>query len=512
MRAAQYFRMSTEHQQYSIPNQIAAIAQYASLNGLQVVRTYSDEARSGIDLRHRPGLRALLDDVISCRVDFQVVLVYDVSRWGRFQDTDESAHWEFLCKSAGVRIEYCAEPFTNDNSIATALLKTLKRTMAGEYLRELSAKTLAGQCELARRGYKLGGAAGFGLRRLLLDADGKPKIVLNRGDQKCLATERVTYTAGPVREVRVVRMIYRLFLKSGLSPTGIADYLNTKEIHRENARPWNRTVVQRILSHPKYTGCVVFNRKTTKLRSKSTPNPRDQWIVTPGCFEPLIPRQQFLEAQERLGSRVFLRTDEQLLLELQAFVKMHGRVSQMMLAADRNMAKSMTYATRFGSLSRALDRVTPEPVQGLSAIEFRARLKRTLQDEFAAFLAAKGCPGKRKQSVFTIPGRTAVLLEVARCFRIASGQLRWEVRCPVAGRPENLACIGLRLAEDNRSRLDFFFLPSLPPAAQRLQVSDDRVRRIAEVRMCFADIFEFTLTSKRNDLSSCQSEMMNESG
>ena len=47
MRAAQYVRMSTEHQQYSIPNQIAAISEYAKIHGLEVVRTYSDEGRSG---------------------------------------------------------------------------------------------------------------------------------------------------------------------------------------------------------------------------------------------------------------------------------------------------------------------------------------------------------------------------------------------------------------------------------------------------------------------------------
>src|SRR5271167_3068191 len=102
MRAAQYVRMSTEHQQYSIPYQVAAIKEYATSHGFQIVRTYTDEAKSGIDLKGRPGLRQLLDDVMACSADFQTILVYDVSRWGRFQDTDEAAHWEFVCKQAGV--------------------------------------------------------------------------------------------------------------------------------------------------------------------------------------------------------------------------------------------------------------------------------------------------------------------------------------------------------------------------------------------------------------------------
>ena len=241
MRSAQYVRMSTEHQQYSIDNQIAAMAEYASTHDFQIVRTYSDEARSGIDLAGRPGLRRLLDDIVTCSADFRAVLVYDISRWGRFQDTDESACYEFLCRSAGVNVVYCAEPFANDMSVAASLLKTLKRTMAGEYLRELSAKVFAGQCRLARSGYKLGGAAGYGLRRLLLDASGKPKLTLKRGERKCLATEKVTYVAGPASEVRIVRKIYSLFLDSGLTCNAIAGWLNQRGVPREVEGRWKET-------------------------------------------------------------------------------------------------------------------------------------------------------------------------------------------------------------------------------------------------------------------------------
>ena len=94
--AAQYVRMSTEHQQYSLENQSTAIQRYANSQGFEVVRTYSDAAKSGLVLRHRLGLRQLLQDVVSGTPGYQAILVYDVSRWGRFQDTDEAAHYEFL--------------------------------------------------------------------------------------------------------------------------------------------------------------------------------------------------------------------------------------------------------------------------------------------------------------------------------------------------------------------------------------------------------------------------------
>ena len=84
LRAAQYVRMSTEHQQYSPVNQSDAVARYAAIKGMNIVRTYSDHGKSGLDLAGRPGLRSLLDDVARGTQDFTELLVYDVSRWGRF--------------------------------------------------------------------------------------------------------------------------------------------------------------------------------------------------------------------------------------------------------------------------------------------------------------------------------------------------------------------------------------------------------------------------------------------
>jgi DNA invertase Pin-like site-specific DNA recombinase len=80
--AAEYVRMSTDQQDYSIPHQQYAIANYAAVQRLKVVKSYADAGKSGLDLRHRPGLQSLLRDVASGNPGFNVILVYDVSRWG----------------------------------------------------------------------------------------------------------------------------------------------------------------------------------------------------------------------------------------------------------------------------------------------------------------------------------------------------------------------------------------------------------------------------------------------
>jgi len=152
VRAAEYVRMSTEHQKYSTDNQAEAIRRYAERRGYEIVQTYADEGKSGLNLGGRLALQRLLNDVETGRADFKALLVYDVSRWGRFQDPDEAATYELCCRRAGVQVHYCAEQFENDGSIGSSIIKTVKRAMAGEYSRELSVKVFAGQANLIRLG------------------------------------------------------------------------------------------------------------------------------------------------------------------------------------------------------------------------------------------------------------------------------------------------------------------------------------------------------------------------
>ena len=138
IRAAQYVRMSTEHQQYSTANQDDTIREYADKHGFEIVRTYADEGKSGLRVEGRDSLKRLIADVQSGAADFDAILVCDVSRWGRFQDADESAYYEYLCKRSGIDVHYCAEQFENDGGPTSTIIMSVKRAMAGEYSRRSS--------------------------------------------------------------------------------------------------------------------------------------------------------------------------------------------------------------------------------------------------------------------------------------------------------------------------------------------------------------------------------------
>lgn len=223
VRAAQYVRMSTDHQKYSTENQSEALQRYAAQRGMQIVCTYADEGKSGLSLDGRDALKRLIDDVQTGNAHFETILVYDVSRWGRFQDADESAYYEYICKRADISVQYCAEQFENDGSPVSTIVKGVKRAMAGEYSRELSVKVFTGQCRLIELGYRQGGPPGYGLRRRLIDQTGVAKAELARGEHKSIQTDRVVLIPGPPNEIEIVRWIYRSFVKEGRLEREIAN-------------------------------------------------------------------------------------------------------------------------------------------------------------------------------------------------------------------------------------------------------------------------------------------------
>jgi hypothetical protein len=151
-RAVVYARMSTDHQQYSTENQCDIINEYAVRHDLDIVRVYADEGKSGLRIDGRDSLKKLIDDVQRPQRDFEVILVYDVSRWGRFQDADESAYYEYICRRAGVDVFYCAEQFLNDGSPVSTIVKGVKRAMTITWAYAAGAESTKGFTEGLEKG------------------------------------------------------------------------------------------------------------------------------------------------------------------------------------------------------------------------------------------------------------------------------------------------------------------------------------------------------------------------
>ena len=454
--------MSTEHQKYSTENQADAIAAYAARRGFEVVRTYEDSGKSGLRLDGRVALQALIEDVRTGRADYNVILVYDVSRWGRFQDADESAYYEFICREAGIAVHYCAEQFENDGSLSATIIKSMKRAMAGEYSRELSAKVFAGQCRLISLGFRQGGSAGFGLRRQLVDECRIPKGELSRGEQKSLQTDRVILAPGPPEEVEIVRRLYRMFVLQRRSESEIAALLNTEGVVTDLDRPWTRATVHQVLTHEKYIGNNVYNRRSFKLKAKRVANAPEIWVRKEGAFAGIVETDFFEAAQRIIQERSIRYTDEELLGHLSALLEQKGWLSGLVIDEVEDMPSSSTFRNRFGSLVRAYQLIGYSPARDFRYIETNRALRAMhpgVVADVVATISGLGATVVRHETsdLLTINEEFTASVIIVRCQETAAGSLRWKIRLDQGLRPT--ITIAVRMAEGNAEARDYYLLP-----------------------------------------------------
>jgi DNA invertase Pin-like site-specific DNA recombinase len=475
VRAAQYVRMSTEHQQYSTDNQAAMIQRYADEHGYEIVHTYKDDGKSGLNLSGRSGLKTLLSDIDAGYTDFKALLVYDVSRLGRFQDPDEAAVHELRIRAAGIQVEYCAEQFRNDGSISSSIIKTVKRTMAAEYSRELSVKVFAGQANLIRRGYRQGGASGYGLRRLLVDVDGEPKGELGRGEHKSIATDRVILVLGPPEEVAVVRQVYRLFTEDGKVERDIADLLNGRGLATDLGRPWTRGTVHQLLINEKYVGDNVWARTSFKLKRQHVHNAEDQWVRAENAFAPVVERDIFARARAIIDARSERLSDTALLDLLTSVFQRKGMLTGLIIDETEGMPSSSAYRSRFGSLLRAYELIGFVPDRDYRYLEINRQLRQLhpeiVADTVAALERIGGTVLRDEQTdLLTVNGEFTASLVVVRCAQTAAGSLRWKVRLDTALKPD--LTVAVRMEPGNETVRDYYLLPRLEMGEAVLQLCD----------------------------------------
>ncbi len=431
--AAAYVRMSTEHQQYSTSNQMDVIREYAKRRGLEIVTEYSDEGKSGLNIQGRYSLGRMIRDVQAGGVKFSCILVYDVSRWGRFQDADESAYYEYICRQAGVAVHYCAEQFENDGSPVSTIVKGVKRAMAGEYSRELSSKVFQGACRLIQLGYKQGGTAGFGLRRMLVDQAGQHKAELKMGEHKSLQTDRVVLVPGPDNETATVRWIYQAFLDEGKTELEIAAELNRQGVLTDFSRPWTRGTVHQVLTNEKYIGNNVYHRTSFKLKRKHILNPPDRWIRANGVFPSVVDPEIFHRVQEIVLARSQKPTDEEMLERLRSLLTQHGRISGILIDEADGYPSSAAFRHRFGSLVSAYRLIGYTPEIDYSFIEINRRLRvqhEKVVSDVIRQLEALGASIRRDVAtdLLLLNGEVRVSLVLCRHMTTSGGMSRWIVR------------------------------------------------------------------------------------
>lgn len=487
-RAAQYVRMSTDMQKYSIENQLPAIALYATRRGLTIARRYDDVGKSGVNIKNRTGLKSLISDVRSGKFDYATVLVYDVSRWGRFQNSDESAHYEFLCKEAGVRVEYCAEQFENDGSLALTVIKNIKRAMAGEFSRELSIKVFAGQSRVVTRGFRIGSTPGFGLRRVLVDENRDVKMDLNFGERKSIQGQHTILALGDPKEVATVRRVYDLFLDANKTLNEIARILNAEKSVSASGYPWYWHSVRDLLSNEKYMGNSVYNRTSKKLGSPYKRNPTNEWVRGIGAFEAIVTPARFAEAGWKLKTNVMRYSDSFLLDVLSAIWCRDGRLHIDKIEMTKEAPSINCYKDHFGGLSQAYKKVGYTGRRNrLTNIEIRNELRQRIANGVIERGGSARILPKIRQ--MRINSEFTVAVGIGRTKNSSpSGSNEWQFGYRSIKKPDLLVLA--RVDSVGNSIRDYFVLPYVYlPHGAWLTISGKNYERLQNFRTDTLDPF-----------------------
>lgn len=493
-RAAQYVRMSTDHQQYSIQGQKEAIAEYAALNGIEIVRTYADEHKSGLTIKRRPALKRLIRDIQDGHRDYDVVLVYDVSRWGRFQDTDESAYYEFICRAHGVPVIYCVENFENDGRTLSALIKVLKRAMAAEYSRELSMKVARAHKYYAELGFHQGGTPNYGLRRFLVDGFKNPKMKLDVGQQKHLQTDRVILIPGPDHEVQTVREMFRLFVIEHMPQWQIAQHFNNKGIRNARGKPWSKSNICLMLANEKYAGTFVYCRSNWPLEGGRTPNPKKEWVRVEGAIEPIVDRETFDAAQRLLNRWAF--TNNQLLDYLTAAWCSRGYLSAPSLNRNEIGPWAVTYREHFGSLANAYSILGYKAVHAYRYSRYGEHLRLIHRNLICRLTAAAGHRGPIKfdeeKQVLHVDGILDVAVIVLPYLpRANTVQPGWKLYLDRL-EPCDVILLG-RMNKANAELLDYYLLPRTTFSGKSFRFTDETIKQFRRYKLRALDGFYPTL-------------------
>lgn len=307
LRFAFYGRLSTTDKQdpaLSFPSQRKACERKTRELGGEITCEFTDQ-ESGAKA-DRPGWGALAAEARDKeKRRFDAVVIYQTSRLAR--DRLHAALFERELRLVGVGIHYAlggGDPDTPEGSLMIGM-----QQLWDEFEREkLARETKRGMREASEQGYRAGGRAPYGYRRVQHSMP-----TGHKGDRD---KHRTTLEPDP-NQALVVAEIFDLFIGKKLSPTAIADHLNRpggppSPAHVDSSRNirnhWAASTIRAMLKNPVYTGRIVWNRLDFSEAKKSgggaKRRAKEEWVVTDDAHLPIVTDAVFEAAQERFSRKV----------------------------------------------------------------------------------------------------------------------------------------------------------------------------------------------------------------
>lgn len=288
LRCYLYTRVSTEIQVdgYSLEAQKERLRKEAEHRGMKVVGEYSDEGKSGKNIKGRPEFQKMLGDIKDGKDKVDYVLVFKLSRFGRnAADTLNSLQY---MEDFGVNL-LCVEDGIDSAGAAGKLMISVLAAVAEIERENIKEQTMAGRRQKARDGRWNGGFAPYGYK--LVHKDGEKGKVLEIDE----------------KEAELVRLIYDKFVNTNMGANGIAKWLNehgyTKTVRQNGTMPaLSAHFVKLVLDNPVYMGKIAYGRRKTE-KIEGTRNEfhivkqaEDAYEIYDGIHEAIVSEEMWYKA------------------------------------------------------------------------------------------------------------------------------------------------------------------------------------------------------------------------
>jgi DNA invertase Pin-like site-specific DNA recombinase len=254
----------TDLQEESPEQQKKEILSFAERIGFSITEWYVDFGKSGTTFDQRPEFQRLRRKVEESP-NFQAVICYDESRWGRAIDAEENTYWRVHFRKHGVEVLLVKTSVDPKNEFAP-MLKAFEGVQASQYSKKLSELTLRGA--MSNGVFSNGGPAPYGYTRIAVNLKTGVERELQDGEYLVRHQEKVKWGIGRTEEVEVVKYIFNERAK-GTGYIIIAEDLNRRNIPcprrgrwRNKDQKWSVVTIKTILENPAYYGARAYNKNS----------------------------------------------------------------------------------------------------------------------------------------------------------------------------------------------------------------------------------------------------------
>jgi site-specific DNA recombinase len=410
-----YVRRSTKDQAQSLERQRHEIERYAKERGIEIARWFQDDGISGTEDTLRPGFQEMV--AAAERREFNVILVHEISRFGRF-DAFQSGSWLHRLKAARVKVEAIEGAIRDPYSVQGKLLLALEQDRQESV--KLSMRTLSGQRETASKGLRAGGKVPYGFARRVRRADATYATIPRVGRAKRDKSEVVELVLGDPAEVEAVRLMFG-WARDGIGYRTIAGMLTDRGLPSPDAPRaktianmpgrWSATSVRAILMNPAYCGDAIWNvRSMPKFHRLEGDkivaldefesdhyrrNAKADWVVKRDAHPAIVDRATFDAVQSKLAAhapRPRGHTEEYLLTGLLACATcgnvMFGmrRTRRKIVAGREKLYVDVTYCCAGALAQKGRCKLIMLPRDGLERVVLRTLDEEILSEEGIARL------------------------------------------------------------------------------------------------------------------------------